>query len=84
MKNTEIGFYSFKQYLPLDVYIDVYRCTSEVIMQIQLKYFRFLSMYLKHKAFKYLKNESFLAISSNVSYLRDICYLPRHRKKRLR
>ena len=40
MKNTEIGFYSFKQYLSLDVYTDTYRCTSEV-MEIQLKYFVF-------------------------------------------
>ena len=27
MKNTEIAFYSFKQYLSLDTYMDIYRCT---------------------------------------------------------
>ena len=31
MKNTEIAFYSFKQYLSIDIYMDIYRCTSEVI-----------------------------------------------------
>ena len=35
-----------------------------------LKYFVFFSMYLKDKAFKYLKSQRFfLAISSKVSYL---------------
>ena len=38
MKNTEIDFYSFKQYSSLDIYMDIYRCTSEV-MEIWLKYF---------------------------------------------
>ena len=40
MKNTEIVFCSFKQYLSLDIYIDINPCTSEV-MKIQLKYFAF-------------------------------------------
>ena len=40
MKNTEIAFYSLKQYLSIDTYMDIYRCTSEV-MEIHLKYFVF-------------------------------------------
>ena len=40
MKNTEIAFCPFKQYLSLDIYMDINRCTSEV-MKIQLKYFVF-------------------------------------------
>ena len=40
MKNTEIAFYSFKPYLSLDIYMDIYRCTLEV-MKIHLKYFVF-------------------------------------------
>ena len=40
MKNTEIAFYSFKQYLSIDIYMDIYRCTSEV-REIHLKYFVF-------------------------------------------
>ena len=51
MKNTEIAFYSLKQYLSIDTYMDIYRCTSEV-MEIRLKYFVFFSMFLKDKAFK--------------------------------
>ena len=38
--------------------MNIYRCTLEV-MKIQLKYFVFFPMYLKDKAFKYLKNQSF-------------------------
>ena len=38
MKNTEIAFDSFQQYFSLDIYMDIYHCTSEV-MEIQLKYF---------------------------------------------
>ena len=83
MKNTEIGFYSFKQYLSLDVYTDTYRCTSEV-MEIQLKYFVFFPCTLKLKLLNTSKTKVFLVISSNVSYIRHICYLPIHRKKRLR
>ena len=52
MKNTEIVFHSFKQYLLIDIYLDIYRCISEV-MEIDLKYFVFLfPMFLKHKAFE--------------------------------
>ena len=39
MKNTEIT-YSFKQYLSIDIYMDIYYCTSKV-MEIHLKYFVF-------------------------------------------
>ena len=35
IKNTEIAFYSFKQYLSIDIYMDIYCCTSEV-MEIHL------------------------------------------------
>ena len=38
MKNTEIAFYSLKQSLLIDIYMDIYHCTSEV-MEIHLKYF---------------------------------------------
>ena len=52
--------------------MDIYRSTSGV-MEIQLKYFVFFSMYLKDKAFKDLKSKSFfLANSSNVWYVLDI------------
>ena len=51
MKNTEIAFYSFKQYLSIDIYMNIYRCTSGV-MEIHLKNFVFFSMFLKDKAFK--------------------------------
>ena len=40
MKNAETAFYSFKQYLSIDIYTDIYLCTSEV-MEIHLKYFVF-------------------------------------------
>ena len=71
MKNTEVTFYSLKQfeYLPLNV--RSIRDSAEV--------FCLFSMYLKDKAFKYLKNQSFfLAISSNVSYI------PRHQVRQSR
>ena len=42
MKNTNIAFYYFKQYLSIDIYMDIYRCTSEV-MEIHLQYFVFFS-----------------------------------------
>ena len=51
MKNTEIAFYSFKQYLSIDIYMDIYCCTSEK-MEFHLKYFCLSSMLLKDKAFK--------------------------------
>ena len=38
MKNTEIDFYSFKQYLSIDIYKDIYCCIWKV-MEINLKYF---------------------------------------------
>ena len=47
MKNTEIAFYSFKQYLSIDIYMDIYRCISEV-----MEIFCLFSMFLKDKAFK--------------------------------
>ena len=40
MKNTEIVFYSFKQYILIDIHMDMYRCTSEK-MEIHMKYFVF-------------------------------------------
>ena len=52
--------------------MDIYRSTPGV-MEIQLKYFVFFYMYLKDKAFKYLKSKTFLlANSSNVWYVLDI------------
>ena len=69
MKNTEIASYSFKQFGYLSLHIGGNGGSVEV--------FRLFSMYLKYKAFKYLKNQSFyLTISSNVSNVR------RHRKRR--
>ena len=69
MKNTETAFYPFKQFEYLSLHIVGNGASVEV--------FRLFSMYLKDKAFKYLKNQSFfLAISSNVSYI------PRHRARR--
>ena len=54
MKNTEIAFYSLK-YLLVDVYMDIYRCTSEV-MEIHLKYFIFLGCSWWTKPLNNLKN----------------------------
>ena len=71
MKNTESAFYSFEQLGYLSLHIGGNGATVDV--------FRLFSMYLKDKAFKYLKNQSFfLAISSNVSYI------PRHQTRRSR
>ena len=47
MKNTGIAFYSFKQYLSIDIYMDIYRCISEV-----MEIFCLFSMFLNDKAFK--------------------------------
>ena len=58
MKNTEIVFHSFKQYLLIDIYMDIYRCTSEV-MEIDLKYFVFFPCSWKIKLLNNLKNQSF-------------------------
>ena len=58
MKNTEIAFYSFKQYLSIDIYMDIYRCTSEV-MEIHLKYFVFFPCFWRIKLLNNLKNQSF-------------------------
>ena len=58
MKNTEIAFYSFKQYLSIDIYMDIYRCTSEV-KQNHLKYFVFFSCSWRIKRFNSLKNQTF-------------------------
>ena len=51
VKKTEITFYCFKQFLSVDIYMDIYLCTSNV-MEIQLKYFVFFFMFLKEKAVK--------------------------------
>ena len=67
-KNTEIAFYPFKQFGYLSLHIRDKGDSVEV--------FRLFSVYLKNKAFKYLKNQrSFLEISSNASYV------PRHWKR---
>ena len=58
MKNIEIA-YSFKQYLSIDIYMDIYRCTSEV-MEIHLKYFVFFPCSWRIKLLNNLKNQSFL------------------------
>ena len=51
MKNTENDFYSSKQFEYLSLHIGGNGDSVEV--------FRLFSMYLKDKAFKYLKNQSF-------------------------
>ena len=53
MKNTD-----FKQYLSIDIYMDIYRCTSEV-MEIYLKYFVFFPCFWRIKLLNNLKNQSF-------------------------
>ena len=59
MKSTEIAFYTFKPYLlSLDIYMGIYRCTSEV-MKIHLKYFVFSSCSWRIKLLNNLKNQSF-------------------------
>ena len=65
MKNT--AFYSFKQFRYLSLHIGGNGDSVEV--------FHLFSMYLNDKAFKYRKNQSFLAFSSNVSNV------PRHRTR---
>ena len=59
MKNTEIAFYSFKQYLSIDIYIDIYHCTSKV-MEFRLKYFVFFPFSWRIKLLNNLKNQSLL------------------------
>ena len=62
MKNTGIAFYSFKQSRYLSLNFGGNGDSVEV--------FCYFSMYVKDKAFKYLKNQSFfLVISSNVLYV---------------
>ena len=51
MKNTETAFYSFWQFGYLSKHIGGNGASVEV--------FRLFSMYLRDKAFKYLKNQSF-------------------------
>ena len=58
MKNTEIAFYPFKQYLSIDIYMDIYRCTSEV-MENHVKYFVFFPCFWRTKLLNHLKNEIF-------------------------
>ena len=72
MQNTEIAFYSFKQFGYLSLHIGG---NIDSVEEVYCLFF----MYLKNKSFKYLKYESsFLAIYSNVSYV------PSHQKKRWR
>ena len=59
MKNTEAAFYSFKQYLSLDIYVDIYGCTLKG-MEIHLKYFVFFLCSWRIKLLNNLKNQSFL------------------------
>ena len=59
MKNAEIAFYSLKQYLSIDIYLDVYRCTLKV-MEIYSKYFVFFPCSWRIKFLNNLKNQSFL------------------------
>ena len=51
MKNTETAFYSFKQFGYLSLHIGGNGASVEV--------FRLFSLYLKNKAFRYLKNQIF-------------------------
>ena len=51
MKNTEIAFYSFKQFGYLLLHIGGNEDSVEV--------FRLFSIYLKNNVFKYLKNQNF-------------------------
>ena len=69
MKTTEIAFCSFKQYLSLDIYMDINRCTSEV-MKIQLKYLVFFSIYLRDKAFNTSKSRAFWQVQVSSHMLR--------------
>ena len=56
MKNIEIAFYYFKQYLLIAIYMDIYGCTSEV-MEIHLKKFVFFPWRIK--LLNNLKNQNF-------------------------
>ena len=58
MKSTEIAFYSFKQILSIDIFMHIYRCTSEV-MEIHLNYFVFFLCFWRIKLLNNLKNQSF-------------------------
>ena len=58
MTNTEIAFYSFKQYLSMYVYMHIYRRTSEVF-RIHLKYFVFFLCFWRIKLLNNLKNQGF-------------------------
>ena len=58
MKNTEIAFDSFKQYLSVDIYVAIYRSTSKIV-EIHLKYFFFFPCSWRTKLLKNLKNQSF-------------------------
>ena len=55
MKKTEITFYSFKKFLSIDIYMDIYLCTSKV-MEIHLKYFVFFPYSWRIKLLNNLKN----------------------------
>ena len=55
MKNTEIDFYSFKQFGYFSLHIGGNGNSAEV--------FSLFPMHLKDKAFKYLKNQSFFYLS---------------------
>ena len=59
MKNTKTAFYSFKQYLSIDIYMDIYCCRSKVT-EILLKYFAFFPCSWRTKLLNNLKNQSFL------------------------
>ena len=50
MKNTEIAFDSFKQYLLIDIY--VYLSLHIAVNGDSLEVFRLFTMFLKDKAFK--------------------------------
>ena len=58
MKKTEIAFYSFKQYLSIDIYMDIYRCTSEA-MEIHLNIFVFFPCFWRIKLLNNLKKQRF-------------------------
>ena len=60
MKNTETAFYSFWQFGYLSKHIGGNGASVEV--------FRLFSMYLRDKAFKYLKNKSKLFWKSQVTF----------------
>ena len=59
MKKIEIIFYYFKQFLSIDIYMGIYRCTSK-LMEIHLKYFGFFLFSCRIKLLNNLKNQSFL------------------------